>query len=37
MLLKEMEKGLKTNHSGKAKELEKEMVHLPLLTSTLHG
>lgn len=37
MLLKEMEKELKTDHSGKAKELEKEMVHLPLLTSTLHG
>ena len=27
----------KTDHEKKTKELEREITHLPLLTSTLHG
>ena len=27
----------KTDHEKKAKELERKITHLPLLTSTLHG
>ena len=27
----------KTDHEKKAKKLEREITHLPLLTSTLHG